>query len=79
MKKGSEKEGERGKGKKRALETTFLYVSRDFFQLQTAPFASRLAAIIFKTRIFPSAPGHNEEGVGEGGGGGGEKHGRRAR
>lgn len=60
-----ESEWER-RGKKRALETTFLYVSRDFFQLQTAPFASRLAAIIFKTRIFPSAPGHNEEGVGEG-------------
>lgn len=45
------------------LEAAFLHVSRDFFQLQTAPFASRLAAIIFKTRIFPSAPGHNEEEV----------------
>lgn len=57
------KETKEGKEEMLPLEAAFLHVSRDFFQLQTAPFASRLAAIIFKTRIFPSAPGHNEEEV----------------
>lgn len=45
-----------------------MYASRDFFQLQTAPFASWSAAIIFETRIFLSAPGHNEEARGTVGG-----------
>jgi len=38
-----------------------MYASRDFFQLQTAPFANCSAAIIFETRIFLPAPRHNEE------------------